>query len=90
MFIYGFIIIRRERDERIIFFLFDFVSSGFQHDSGLLVTLLFLRTKESSKASNDVTLASGTKQSVLLFIYRYIRLTPVYFVVLIADILLLK
>lgn len=75
-------------------FFFPFVFTALfllsTENSGLLVTLLFLRTKESTKHSSDVSLASGTKQSLLLFIYRYVRLTPVYFVVIIINMVSLK
>ncbi|XP_055297842.1 uncharacterized protein LOC129566166 isoform X2 [Sitodiplosis mosellana] len=58
--------------------------------SGFLVTLLFLRTKSSTKSSNAGGFISGTKQSFLLVIYRYIRLTPVYFMVIIINAVTLK
>ncbi|XP_037037502.1 O-acyltransferase like protein [Bradysia coprophila] len=52
--------------------------------SGLLVTLLFLRSAD--KLSNKKqTIATDTKQSVLLFLYRYLRLTPAYFVALLIS-----
>lgn len=58
--------------------------------SGLLVTLLFLRTQKPSKAKRDVDFVAGTKQTFMLIIYRYIRLTPVYFMVIVINAVTLK
>lgn len=61
--------------------------------SGFLVTLLFLRKKPSTAPatkSTDTTLLSGSKQSISLIIYRYIRLTPVYLMVIIINTVTLK
>lgn len=55
--------------------------------SGLLVTLLYLRSEESysRKHPKRTSLASDTKKTVLLLLYRYVRLTPVYFVALLCS-----
>lgn len=58
--------------------------------SGFLVTLLFLRTKKPSEAKRNVDFVAGTKQTFMLIIYRYIRLTPVYFMVIIINAVTLK
>lgn len=59
-------------------------------NSGFLVTLLFLRTKSSTKSSNEGGFLSGAKQSFMLILYRYIRLTPVYFMVIVINAVSLK
>lgn len=59
-------------------------------NSGFLVTLLFFRAKTSTKSSNQGSFTSGAKQTILLVIYRYIRLTPVYFMVIIINAVTLK
>lgn len=78
--------------------LFDSFFSLFRN-SGFLVTLLFLRTKSSTKQSGDGgngggnstgSFISGTKQSVMFVIYRYVRLTPVYFMVIFINAVTLK
>lgn len=74
-------------------FASDIYSMLFLHlksNSGLLVTLLFLRGKNSTKSSNDTSFITGAKHSVFLVIYRYIRLTPVYFMVIIINAVTLK
>lgn len=55
--------------------------------SGLLVTLLYLRSEESyqRKNSKSPTLASDSRKTVMLLLYRYVRLTPVYFVALLCS-----
>lgn len=80
--------------------LFDsFFSLSLSRNSGFLVTLLFLRTKSSTKQSGDGgngggnstgSFISGTKQSVMFVIYRYVRLTPVYFMVIFINAVTLK
>lgn len=66
------------------------IYNRFFHYSGLLVTLLFLRGKNSTKSSKDTSFITGAKHSVFLVIYRYIRLTPVYFMVIIINAVTLK
>lgn len=61
-----------------------------QTNSGFLVTLMFLRTKKRSKTSHNVDFVAGTKQTFMLIIYRYVRLTPVYFMVVIINAVTLK
>ncbi|XP_031632725.1 uncharacterized protein LOC116346685 [Contarinia nasturtii] len=61
--------------------------------SGFLVTLLFLRTKTTTKTSSEghfISFVAEAKQSFLLVLYRYIRLTPVYFMVIIINAVTLK
>lgn len=62
----------------------------FQSNSGFLVTLLFLRTKKTTKTAHKTSFATDTKQTFMLIIYRYIRLTPVYFMVIILNTVTLK
>lgn len=60
--------------------------------SGLLVSLLFLRKGERASRQKSVFTFMG-KSSVkasLLIIYRYLRLTPVYLVAIVANELSLK
>lgn len=52
--------------------------------SGLLVTLLFLRSTEKP-SDKKPSVASDAKKTFLLFLYRYIRLTPAYFVALLIS-----
>lgn len=57
-------------------------------DSGLLVTMLFWRTNSKNPKIPD--LRSGAKQTALLFIYRYMRLTPAFLMVIVMDTIWLK
>lgn len=58
--------------------------------SGLLVTLLFFRKHKSdqsseAKDSNQLLIKSNFWKSILLIVYRYLRLTPAYLFVIIAN-----
>lgn len=60
--------------------------------SGLLVALLFLRKGERASRQKSVFafIGKGSMKASLMFIYRYLRLTPVYLVAIIANELSLK
>lgn len=49
-----------------------------------MVTLLFLRNSDKIKSTKP-SVVSDTKKSVLLYLYRYLRLTPAYFVALLIS-----
>ncbi|KAJ6631744.1 Nose resistant to fluoxetine protein 6, partial [Pseudolycoriella hygida] len=52
--------------------------------SGFLVTLLFLRTAEKASNKKPTVTADATKV-FLLYLYRFLRLTPAYFVALLIS-----
>lgn len=60
--------------------------------SGLLVTLLFIRKGERASRQKSLFFfaGKGSFKAGLLFIYRYLRLTPIYLMVIIANELSLK
>lgn len=58
--------------------------------SGFLVTIMFLRSSASSTSHKASGFLGGAKRSVLLFIYRYLRLTPPFLMVIVIDTFVLK
>lgn len=62
--------------------------------SGLLVTLLFLRSKTARISATytkfNIFLRNGIWDSILMFLYRFMRLTPVYWFIIQSNEVILR